>query len=149
MVWPWPLEYSTPPPPSSPSPLGQGASVLPTQKWQTLLIKDRFKSYIHFMWEIRKRGGLFFTSVSIEERPWGISKLRPASYRGSGKIWMPLVKRNCGRGFSAVRGLWEVMWVDTYWSFPGIENSEFICLGLPDKQSFCLKSAWCHLFYNV
>lgn len=30
--------------------------------------------------------------------------------------------------------------MDAYWAFPGMENPEFICLRLPDKQGFCLKS---------
>lgn len=36
--------------------------------------------------------------------------------------------------------------MDTHWGFPGIENSELICLGLPDKQSFCPKSGLCLCF---
>lgn len=34
------------------------------------------------------------------------------------------------------------------WGFPGIENAEFICLGLHDKQGFCLKSG-CVICFTV
>lgn len=36
----------------------------------------------------------------------------------------------------------------TDWGFPGVGNSEFICLGLPDKQGFCLKSG-CVICFTV
>lgn len=39
--------------------------------------------------------------------------------------------------------------MDASWGFPGAEDSEFICLGLPDKQGFCLKSSSCRLFHSV